>query len=139
MNQLAVSDDIKKLQKKIENLKKTACDSADKKWVTSLGKHLSAKIFDVKTDQLVHVIITGSAKYSEFYFGIIETTGHTKSQIKHMQIISNPGFWLPFSAQDLYYVEEDAENIEFKVNFRKVDLSGKVTVRGLNIVARCIA
>ncbi len=139
MNQLAVSDDIKKLQKEIENLKKVACDRADEKWITSLGEHLSAKIFDVETGQLVHVVVAGSVKYSEFYFGIIETTGHTKSQIRQMQLMVNPGFWLPFSAQDLYYVEKDAENIEFKVNFRKVDLSGKVTVSGLNIVARCIA
>ena len=41
--------------------------------------------------------------------------------------------------ENFYGNKEDAENIEFKVNFQKSDLSGKVTVSGLNIVARCIA
>ncbi len=105
--------------------------------ITELGRHGSAEI-TVRRGQIVKVDLIGSAEKSEFYYSIVETTDSAEILSAPPQVIMNPHGWRSITAIGLFKAKEETK-LKFSANFTKDDVSGKVSLRGLTLIATVVS
>jgi hypothetical protein len=108
------------------------------KWITTLGQHGLAKL-KVRKGDIIEVILIGSAEKSEFYYKIVEATGNAKEIGRSDQVVMNAGNrWRSITSSGLFRAISGS-TLQFKAQFDKGDISGRVKVSGLVIIAKVIA
>ena len=107
-------------------------------WIKSLGQYGPAKI-DVKEGDIVKVDLIGSAAESEFYYNIVETTGHAEIIDASPQVIINPkkDEWESITTIGLFKAKKET-TLKFSANFIKGDQAGRIKVFGLTLIATVV-
>jgi hypothetical protein len=106
---------------------------APRAWITQLGQNGLAEI-EVKPGDIVKVDLIGSAEKSEFYYNIVETTRNAEIICAPTQVIINPDRWSSITTTGLFKAK-DAGILRFSASFIKGDVSGRVKVAGLTLIA----
>lgn len=110
-------------------------------WIVESGQYGPAEI-EVKPGDIVKVDLIGSAEQSEFSYKIVETTGEAEIIAAPTQVIMNPYSWRSITTTGLFKAKETLAKsgtaLKFCANFTKGDVSGKVKVAGLTLIATVV-
>jgi hypothetical protein len=109
---------------------------APRAWITQLGQYGSAVIV-VNEGDIVKVDLIGSAEKSEFYYNIVETTRNAEVICAPTQVIINPERWKSITTTGLFKANK-AGRLSFSAIFIKSDVSGRVKVAGLTLIATVV-